>query len=478
MTVAAPLTTDPLVATHGKDSMPSPTASHPDPAFPVAHPRPARGWLNDPNGLCRVDGVWHVFFQHNPRSARHDRIHWGHLSSPDLVDWTEEPVALVPSTDGPDRDGCWSGVMGFDDDGAPVAVYSGVQGIENASEVTLARGSADLREWSAERHVAAGMPEGDRVIGVRDPFLVRIAGRRWALQGAGLADGQAAVLLYDAEDLDRWTYHGVWLSSGQAPAAVDADIWECPQLVRLTGTETWALVVSRWHRRPDGGHELGDTQALLLEIEDAAPADAAPHGAPTTVPTPRIVGTSAVDDGPSFYAPQVLAEPDRALMIGWARERRAQELSDAAGWSGLLTWPRVLTLQDGALVSRPAPECEGWREGPAHRADDDVVVLPDACDVVVEPHGSTGSPAVVTLRMPTSPLTGSETGSDTGSETAETVYSGPASRIVIDRSIIEVYREDGPARTVRAEPAPGQQWQLIPQGAAVTWWALRPWSPA
>ncbi|WP_272896810.1 hypothetical protein [Nesterenkonia sp. PF2B19] len=156
------------------------------------------------------------------------------------------------------------------------------------------------------------------------------------------------------------------------------DIWECPQLVRLTGTETWALVVSRWHRRPDGGHELGDTQALLLEIEDAAPADAAPHGAPTTVPTPRIVGTSAVDDGPSFYAPQVLAEPDRALMIGWARERRAQELSDAAGWSGLLTWPRVLTLQDGALVSRPAPECEGWREGPAHRADDDVVVLPDA----------------------------------------------------------------------------------------------------
>ena len=43
-------------------------------AFPRTHPRPARGWLNDPNGLCRVDGTWHVFFQYNPGSSRHDAI--------------------------------------------------------------------------------------------------------------------------------------------------------------------------------------------------------------------------------------------------------------------------------------------------------------------------------------------------------------------------------------------------------------------
>ncbi|WP_460690403.1 glycoside hydrolase family 32 protein [Nesterenkonia suensis] len=450
-------------------------APHPDPAFPVAHPRPAAGWLNDPNGLCRVDGVWHVFFQFNPYSAQHDRIHWGHLSSPNLVDWTEEPVALTPTVDGPDRAGCWSGVMGFEDDGTPVAVYSGVQGIENASEVTLARGSADLSEWSQERHVAAGLPEDERVIGVRDPFLVTIGGRRWALQGAGLADGQAAILLYDATDLDQWTYHGVWLSSGQAPDAVDADIWECPQLVRLADPGLWVLIVSRWHRTDDGGHELGDTQALLLEIEDADPADPDPadpgsDGASAALPTLRIVGTSAVDEGPSFYAPQILAEPDRAVMIGWARDLRPQEVSDAAGWRGLLTWPRELTLRDGALVSHPAAECAGWRQGPAHRSDDGDVVLPDACDVVIEPPGSAAAPTSVTLRMLTN--------TPAGQERAETVFSGPASRIVIDRSIIEVCREDGPACTLRVEPAADQQWELSSDGAAVTWWALRPWSPA
>ena len=38
-------------------------ANHPDPAFPRFHPRPAKGWINDPNGLSYVDGRYHVFFQ-------------------------------------------------------------------------------------------------------------------------------------------------------------------------------------------------------------------------------------------------------------------------------------------------------------------------------------------------------------------------------------------------------------------------------
>ncbi|MDZ5076837.1 glycoside hydrolase family 32 protein [Nesterenkonia sp. HG001] len=437
---------------------PATASSAQDLAFPVAHPRPARGWLNDPNGLCRVNGTWHVFFQFNPHSARHEHIHWGHLSSPDLVEWTEEPVALTPGPQGPDVAGCWSGVMGFDD-GAPIAVYSGVQGIENASEVTLARGSADLREWSQERHVAAPMPEDEQVVAVRDPFLVTIDGRRWALQGAGLADGRAAILLYDAEELTDWTYHGVWLSSDRAPAALDADIWECPQLVWLEDSAVWVLVVSRWHRTDDGGHELDDTRALLLEVD--LPDQ------PQDLPRPRILGESEVDTGSSFYAPQVLAEPDRALMIGWAREQREQQACDEAGWSGLLTWPRELQIRDGALVSSPAAECEGWRLGPAHHDDGAAVLLPDACDVVL-PTTPEGTVPTVELRA----------AGDTDAEAGPPVYSGPASRIVIDHSIIEIFRADGPACTLRAYPAADQQWELRTGGARLSWWVLRRWSPA
>ena len=81
---------------------------HPDRSFPRLHPRPEKGWVNDPNGILFVDGRWHLFFQYNPASARHDSICWGHVSSVDLLRWEEHPVALRPQ-EGPDSFGCWSG---------------------------------------------------------------------------------------------------------------------------------------------------------------------------------------------------------------------------------------------------------------------------------------------------------------------------------------------------------------------------------
>jgi beta-fructofuranosidase len=77
-----------------------------DPAFPALHIRPARGWLNDPNGLCRIDGTYHVFFQYNPHAPVHGNVHWGHVSSPDLLHWQEHPPALLPRAGQIDAAGC------------------------------------------------------------------------------------------------------------------------------------------------------------------------------------------------------------------------------------------------------------------------------------------------------------------------------------------------------------------------------------
>ena len=33
-------------------------------ARPRLHIMPPRGWLNDPNGVCRIDDRYHVFYQH------------------------------------------------------------------------------------------------------------------------------------------------------------------------------------------------------------------------------------------------------------------------------------------------------------------------------------------------------------------------------------------------------------------------------
>jgi len=37
--------------------------TEPGPELRRLHIRPPRGWLNDPNGLSKVDGTYHVSFQ-------------------------------------------------------------------------------------------------------------------------------------------------------------------------------------------------------------------------------------------------------------------------------------------------------------------------------------------------------------------------------------------------------------------------------
>src|SRR3954469_5097861 len=88
---------------------------------PRLHIHPERGWLNDPNGLCRIDGTYHVFFQYNPHAPVHGNVHWGHVSSSALLYWTEQPLALYPRTAQIDAAGCWSGCI-VDDGGVPTAV--------------------------------------------------------------------------------------------------------------------------------------------------------------------------------------------------------------------------------------------------------------------------------------------------------------------------------------------------------------------
>ena len=453
-------------------------ATHPDPAFPRFHPRPAQGWINDPNGISYINGRYHVFFQYNPDSARHSQIQWGHLSSSDLVRWEEHPVALSPQAGGPDSAGCWTGVV-TSDDGVPTAAYSGIKDHGGHSQVVIARGSADLVTWEQDGHVAASMPEDPLVTAVRDPFIFRFNGARYAMQGAGLSDGRAALLLYTVESLDDWKYQGIWLTTADPVAAVHtpAEIWECPQLVEVplsSGGSTWVMMFSLWLSGDD--HEHANGVGYLTGSLSADPVTGLPVFAPAS-------GGKA-DLGRDFYAPQIVqlaysdsAAPAAALLWGWANEGpgrdgrrgRTQEEIDDAGWSGVLTHPRVLSVVDGVLVVAPAPGIEAYRGAAVASGAVGSVAVPAFAEVLVR-GGSSGS--------------GSGFGSGSvelvlgSGADAQVVYSGSLAageelRIFVDASLVEAYRSGSVATTLRAYPAPGEDWQLtLPDGATADVWKL------
>ena len=63
---------------------------------PAYHHTPAYGWMNDPNGMFFKDGVWHIYFQHNPYGSQWENMTWGHSTSTDLLHWTFEGDAIEP----------------------------------------------------------------------------------------------------------------------------------------------------------------------------------------------------------------------------------------------------------------------------------------------------------------------------------------------------------------------------------------------
>src|ERR1700761_8695041 len=65
---------------------------------PGFHFSPKEKWMNDPNGMVRYDGVYHLFFQYYPNDIVWGPMHWGHATSKDLVHWQQQPVALYPDS--------------------------------------------------------------------------------------------------------------------------------------------------------------------------------------------------------------------------------------------------------------------------------------------------------------------------------------------------------------------------------------------
>ena len=169
-----------------------------DPHRPQYHFLPPANWMNDPNGFIHWQGRYHLFYQYNPTASHWGNIHWGHAVSDDLVHWRDLPIALTPTAGGPDKDGCWSGVM-VDHAGTPTLLYTGVF----PEAQCLATGSEDLITW--EKHpanpVLAGPPDHLNVLGFRDPCVWQTNGIWYMTIGTGLRDVGGAVLLYRSTDL-------------------------------------------------------------------------------------------------------------------------------------------------------------------------------------------------------------------------------------------------------------------------------------
>jgi len=310
--------------------------------------------MNDPNGPIFFHGRYHMFHQYNPEAAVWGNMNWAHATSPDMIHWRNEPIALSPTPGGPDRDGVFSGSAVLDD-GMPTVIYTGVAPPGAESEVTLRDGvhtwrevqclavaqDENLRTWKKRAEpVIAAPPAGLAVTGFRDPCLWR-EGTDWMLiLGSGIRNKGGAILLYSSPDLRRWTYlhpliEGSSAKSNSVNPVDTGEMWECPDFFPL-GKKHVLLISTMGKVRWKVGSYVN--RRFTAEKE------------------------GIVDWGAYYAAKTMLDAEGNRILWGWITETRPEAELLAAGWAGAMSLPRVLSLNsDGELQMEVTPAARQLR---------------------------------------------------------------------------------------------------------------------
>lgn len=327
-----------------------------DPRRPQFHFLPAANWMNDPNGPIYWKGSYHMFYQYNPNGAFWGDMHWGHAVSSDMVHWKHLPVALSPTPGGADADGCFTGTAVIQN-GQVEMMYTGVRSASEY-EATIKDGAHSLLEtqcfatstdpqlvnWTKlPVPVIAAPPRALQVNGFRDPSPWRQGDWWYTVIGSGVANQGGAVLLYKSKDLRNWEYVHVLAGRNQNEAKTfdpydPWDVWECPEFFALGSKHV--LICST------GGKAYWQSGQLTPETMQFHAEQ------------------SGILDYGSFYAPKTqLDKSGNRILWGWIQETRPLEQYKAAGWAGMMSLPRVLTLSsDGKLKTRVATEVNALRK--------------------------------------------------------------------------------------------------------------------
>ena len=312
------------------DDVPDAANLYREPHRPAFHFTSRRGWLNDPNGLVWRDGEYHLFYQHNPYGWAWGNMHWGHAVSPDLVSWTELPIALYPHEYG---DWAFSGsavtdhgdTSGFGKGGADplVAAYTST----GRGECIVSSNDRG-RTWTEFAGNPVVKHDG------RDPRLFWYApGKHWVMAVYDEAKDRRSIDFYTSPDLKAWTF-----------ASRSDGYFECPDIFELAvdgdpAKKLWVLTAA------DGKYKLGTFDGKAFTPTSGPEKLTTWHG--------------------NFYAAQTFSdEPKgRRVQIGWANG----VTFPGSAFNQQMSLPVELTLRstkDGPrMCARPVDELKALRAG-------------------------------------------------------------------------------------------------------------------
>ncbi|RHQ55363.1 glycosyl hydrolase family 32 [Dorea sp. AF24-7LB] len=315
------------------------------------HLMPPVGWLNDPNGLCQFEGVYHAFFQYSPFDAEGGVKMWGHYISDNMLDWKYQGVALYP--DQPfDCHGVYSG-SALVEDGKMYLYYTGNVKLEDGEYDYIRTGrEGNTVLVSSEDGIYFGHKKqlmrntdypDDLTCHVRDPKVWKEQDTYYMVQGARTKEDVGQILIFTSKDKVNWKFKS--RIESKEPFGY---MWECPDYFTIGDKK----ILSASVQGLEGGiwEERNVYQSGYFEVEG------------DILSSYKLGEYKLWDYGFDYYAPQSFETEDgRRIHISWMGMPDCEaytNLTIADGWQHCFTLPREIYVKDGKICQRPIRELD------------------------------------------------------------------------------------------------------------------------
>lgn len=308
------------------------------------HMMPPVGWMNDPNGLIKFNGRYHLFYQFNPYAAHPGVMLWGHFISDDLIGYSDKGAAIVPDKE---HVSIFSG--GATEYGEKLAaVYTEHYecGGDRREEVYMAL-SSDGMNFSRGVRILDNddLPEDISRSDFRDPFPVKTDDGYYVFVGGKLVkENKGIIVVLGGSGLEKLEYKftiGPFYELG--------DMGECPCYRKIDGKD---VIIASGCNVPRRGNDFANVNSSVFivgKIDFEGKSFAAES-------------IREIDKGDAFYAPQLINGDDRPVMVAWHEMwGKPYPTSDMNhGWAGCFTIPRELRVKDGEVFQSPISELEKY----------------------------------------------------------------------------------------------------------------------
>ena len=316
---------------------------------PRFHFSPAVNWCNDPNGLVYRNGVYHLFYQHNPFGNKWGHMTWAHATSTDLVHWKHLPIAI------PEENGTmiFSGTcvtdlhnssgLGSSISPPMVAVYTGHRENINQSQQLAFSKDGGITWTKYDHNPVLDLHKKD----FRDPKIFWYDQKKYWVMCVMLPV-EHQVQFYSSGNLKDWKH-----LSDFGPAGDTSGVWECPDLSQvpvdgMPGKKKWLLQTS----------QNASMQYFVGEFDGENFVNESPSGQ-----------VSRPDYGPDYYAAityNQLPATSNPIAIGWVNNWNYANDIPTTPWKGAMSLPRTLSVKKLAngwmLVQKPISALQSLRK--------------------------------------------------------------------------------------------------------------------